>query len=100
LFRREGFSYEESGLPAIDENAAEWVNEDEPVLTVAQHEQEFENHRERLNDSQRAIFDQVEEILQHPLGEYISKMIFANGPAGAGKTYLFEVSISLLISKN
>ena len=75
-------------MPEPDDSIEEYVDEDGPNINI-DFSNEFHSRFNNLNESQRDIFDRVQEALLD--GQERPKMFFVDGPGGTGKTYLFEV---------
>ena len=89
-YTRNGFKYGDSGLPVIDEDGGEWVNDEEQIMmNDKEHEKQFDTKHGMLNESQKLIFDLAIKALKEKDNK--EKLIFIDGPGGSGKTFLFEV---------
>ena len=90
--------YSASGLPEPSVTlAGEYVDEEGPTINL-DFANEFHTRFNNLNDSQREIFNKVQEALLDETQR--SKMFFVDGPGGSGKTYLFESMINYAKSIN
>lgn len=78
-------------MPEPEGGALNLDDETDNHITVDQHLELFNHNHALLNPGQRELCDAVIDTLEHP-NELTSSLYFGDGPAGAGKTFVYEVN--------
>lgn len=94
-FVKANADYKSSGLPEPNVELGIYFDQYVEPMTSNQHKEQFEKMYKSLNKRQFDVCDHVITAIKDPNNEK-EKLIFLDGPAGSGKTYVNEVKLNII----